>query len=209
MNRHPSQDDVLSALGDKVVDAFAESVSKTREDLAAYRSGFPGWVAEHSERGLASWIHDRLWANLVGLLHDVPDVFLYSSEPTREVLVNDRLRMRVKRHDVAGSVAAYPTQGAFEFFAQPKVAAFDGMDQVHLIAGYCWTKDLRGIGEAVLSLRDGKDNVIWLVDLDSRAAGTGSQSITSPAPINPEVDGPTPPTIDLAGIEEDAQEVTS
>ena len=200
---YPDSDAVLAALGDKVVDAFAAAVARTREDLTAYRSANPLWVAEASERGLAGWIHDRLWAALVELLNLNPDVYLFESGPTRDVIVTDRFRIRVKRHDLAGNVASYPTQGAFEFFAQPSIPTFDDMDQVHLVAGYCWTKDLRDIGAAVMSLRDGKFNVIWLTDLDARAAARAGTIGVAPTPISPEIDTPVAPVIELA-VSEDA-----
>ena len=196
---YPTSDDVLDALGDKVIDSFAMAVDRAREDLASYRAMRPLWVAESSERGLAAWIHDRLWAHLEALLHNLPDVFMHSSEPTREVVVSERFRVRVKRHDILGSVSSYPTQGALEFFAQPTVAAFDGMEQVHLIAGYCWTRDMRDIGEAVLSLRDGRDNIVWLIELNSRAAAASmvARPAVTPTPIIPTVEIPRAPMIEI------------
>jgi hypothetical protein len=211
MVTYPDSDLVLASLGDKVVDAFTNAVALAREDLSTYRLSNPLWVAEHSERGLAGWIHDRLWARLVELLSDNPDVFLHESGPTRDVIVSDHFRIRVKRHDSEGNVASYPTQGAIQFFAQPDMPAFEGLDQVHLIVGYCWTSDLRDMGAAVLSLRDGKDNVIWLTDLDARATGLSITTVQPPVnpPIAPEISAPVAPTIQALGADDVGAEETA
>lgn len=209
MISYPQSNVVLAALGDKVVDALTAAVARTREDLVTYRAGNPLWVAEASERGLAGWIHDRLWAALVELLHDNPDVHLLESGPTRDVIVSSRYRIRMKRHDISGNVASYPTQGAMEFFAQPSIPTLEGMDQVHLIAGYSWTKDLREIGAAVLSMRDGKNNVIWLVDLDAHAGALAGTTTGGFTPIAPAIDTPVAPVIELAADRDAGVEETS
>ena len=55
---------------------------------------------------------------------------------------------------------------ALEFLSQPpERPALPGLEGVHLIAGYVWLEDSYEIGPAVLSCRDGKDNVLWVKEL--------------------------------------------
>jgi hypothetical protein len=82
------------------------------------------------------------------------------------------------------------------------------MEQVHLIAGYCWTSDMRDIGEAVLSLRDGRNNIVWLIDLNARASAVSSVTaspIVTPTPITPEVETPRAPVIEIVQSRVDSE----
>jgi hypothetical protein len=115
-----------------------------------------GWVADHSERGLANWIHDRMWTHLVSLLDGHPSVSFIDHGVTREMWVGTTYRLRAKRHLDDGRVSNVTTPTVLEFFAQEQ-ATFDGLDEVHLIAGYIWDPLERRIVAPVLSLRDGKD----------------------------------------------------
>jgi len=201
MKSYPSSDDVLAALGDKVVDALSLSALRAREDLLAYRRSHPTWVAASSERGLANWIHDRQWDHLVSLLTDIAGVSLVDKEPTRDVYVGINYQLRIKRHHWDGKVSTYPTQTALEFMAQPPAQEpLDGMEELHLIAGYYWDKDLRDITAAVLSLRDGVDKQIWLIELPLPPGNLGTG--TSAFPVSPT---PKAPTID-AGVRADKDE---
>jgi len=118
---------------------------------------------------------------------DRPEFLIVDKGSTREVYVRDRFRIRVKRHYRSGQVSVYPTQTALDFLAQPRAAGvgkcvrevvqapldlveppqapLPGTEMVHLIAGYLWDKDANQIGPPVLSLRDGADNIVWLVEL--------------------------------------------
>ena len=201
---YPPKDQVLAGLGDKLPPALATAVDLTRDDLTAYRQWRPLWVASHSERGLAAWIHDRLWMHLVALLDGVPDVTLTDREPLREIGVGYNYKLRIKRHDLDDGIKTYPTQTALEFLAQvPGQLPFDGMEEVHLIGGYRWIKDERQIGEAIISLRDGT-TVIWTEILSGRQGGTAGGTTLPVTPL------PTPPQIDTSGVErsDDEQETT-
>jgi hypothetical protein len=194
MKSYPDPDEVLSDLGDKVTMGLARAVAKARRDLAAYRADHSAWVSDSSERGLANWIHDRLWAHVCAEFDGQSDVALSDREPTREITVGINYRLRVKRHRVDGKVRSYATQTALEFYAQGAQEAFPGMEEVRLIAGYEWDADARSMGDAVLSLRDGEEVVIWHVTLPE--AGTGATGVPA-RPIRPTEPEPSLPTIDL------------
>lgn len=170
MKSYPDVEEVLEDLGEKVKAACLSAVAKARTDLADYRSIRPEYLADASARGLANWIHDRIWAHLDGALEDVGEARVFEQGATREVIVDGvarTYRIRAKRHDVAGRVSTYPTQGALEFLDQPPAQlTFEGLEQAHLIVGYQWEADAHEIGPAVLSLRDGMDTVIWLTELE-------------------------------------------
>ncbi|HEU0131453.1 MAG TPA: hypothetical protein VFQ85_10745 [Mycobacteriales bacterium] len=201
MKSYPSWDQVRADLGDKVVAAFVEAVALTRADLTLYREAFPGWVARHSERGLANWIHDAFWAHAAAILDGVPGVTLVDREPRREIGIGYSYRIRLKRHHLDGHVATYPTEGALEFLAQPAQETFDGLSETHLIAGYEWDEDTRAIGDALISLRDGSV-IIWKEPLVDDEEDGGVVAV-------PSVRGPVPPVIsDPAAAEQERADLS-
>lgn len=154
---------VLDELGDKVLEALAASVTGARKDFLRYQATLPDFAAQASSRGSANWIHDRLWHHVRALLDDVDEVFLIDLGVTREVVLGGRYRIRMKRHHPPAQVATYPTQTAMDFMSQaPEQLVLEGLEQVNLIAGYVWFGDSAEIGPAVLSMRDGQDNVLWI-----------------------------------------------
>jgi hypothetical protein len=195
MKSYPQVDQVLEDLGEKVVTGFALMVAQTREDLRVYRTTFPGWVSDSSDRGLLNWCRDRLWAHAVRVFDRVEGVDLNDRPPIREISVGARYRLRVKKHDVEGRVSTYPTQGALEFMEQEQLV-LDGLDEVRLIAGYRWDADSRDLGAAVISLRDGMEKVVWIHDLDEPATG----SVSTVVPILPPSE-PRPPQIEIQSDE--------
>ena len=126
MKSYPLSEVVLETLGDKVLEAIVGAVSATRADLSLYRQRLPDIVASHSPRGLANWIHDRLWHHLVTELEEQDNVRILDRGPTREIYINERYRVRVKRHSRKGAVASYPTQSATNTEDQPKTPPLDG-----------------------------------------------------------------------------------
>jgi hypothetical protein len=194
----------LPTSGDKVTDALSRSALLAKADLLQYRRLHPAWVAAHSERGLASWIHDRQWDHLMALLTDVERVSIVDKEPVRDIYVGINCRVRVKRHHWDGKVSTYPTQAALDFMAQPPAQeTLDGFQLVHLIAGYHWDKDMRDITAGVLSLRDGLDKQIWLIELPLPSdEGEG----TPPVSEMPTPPTPKPPTIDTGALKEKGEE---
>jgi hypothetical protein len=196
--RYPTPSDVLDDIGEKPAAAFTKAVMRAKVDLRDYRSAFGQWVADHSERGLANWINDRLWAHLAALADGIPGMEVYEKGPLREVVIGLNYRFRFKRHDVVGNVASYPTDAFLDFVCQP-ASQLPGMEETRLIAGYEWLKEQRDIGAAVITLRDGKENVIWLEQLriidDAEGAGKKAAPI-----LMPEQPGPTSPTIDTKEV---------
>jgi hypothetical protein len=192
MISYPSDEEVLDDLGDKVADGLREAVEAAAEDLKTYRGLRPDWVAEHTERGLANWIHDRLWQHLVRMLGEHPLVELHDKEPTREITFGTKYRMRAKRQSPEGFINNYPTQSALEFEIQ--FPALPGLEEIRLYCGYSWESLERQIGSAVLSLHDGQDHVVWVSELLDRRLGNGRVR-----PIVPTGEGPKPPVIEMPG----------
>lgn len=129
----------------------------------------------------------------------IPEVSFVDQPPTRELYVGIRYRLRVKKHGIEGHVSTYLTQGALDFLEQ-EPAALDGLEEVRLIAGYRWDAELREIGAAVISLRDGSDHLVWMHELDEPADG----AVVSTMPILPPT-GPHPPEIWLTSDAERAE----
>ena len=147
---------VLEELGDKVLDAFAEAMDATRLDLRRYRLEQPDLSARSSPRGLANMLHDWMWHNFCRLLDSIDGVSFYEQGPIREIIVNDRYRIRLKRHNSSAQIGLYPTQLALAFKNQPdEQRVFSGMEQIRLACGYVWRRNAGQIGPTVLSLRDG------------------------------------------------------
>lgn len=189
---------VRAGLGDKVVAGLVAAIVRTKEDLATYRETLPAIAYEHSARGLANWINDRMWTHVVRELFDVPDVVAHEQGVTREIYVGMRYRLRLKRHDAAGLVSNYRTPTALAFWDADDLA-LPGMEELRLCFGYVWDAEVEEIGDPVMSRRDGQENVLWMERLDEAASGGGSGS-NPVAPITPPV-SPTPPVIHLPKTE--------
>lgn len=179
-------DGVRSDLGDKVVDALVASVTGAREDLETYRAALPGFAYEQSARGLAGWIHDRIWVHLQRELFDVPEVVFHEQGPTREVLVGLGYRLRFKRHSPGGAIRNYRTPTALAFWESDEFT-LPGLEEVRLCFGYVWDPDVEQIGDPVMSRRTEQDKVLWMVRLDEDAAGG-----TAGADVEPIVPPTTP-----------------
>lgn len=198
MITYPSFDQVCDDLGDKVIDGFSRAVARTAEDLHEYRTAHPDWVAESSERGLANWLHDRLWIQMVRALRaieDAGDLVVVDREPLRELVVGTRYKLRAKRHSPDGEVASYPTQTALEFFLQQP--ALDGLEEIRLLVGYEWDRETRAVVQPVLSLRTAKEKVVWQEALpephDARrtSATAAEEAIEHTGPAAPRIELPS------------------
>lgn len=176
---------ILDELGDKVLEAIAASVANARADYRHYQTSHPDFVAQASSRGLANWIHDRLWHHLSAFLSETDGVFLIERGATKEIVVGHRYRIRAKRHAPPAQVATYPTQTALAFLQQPPDdLVLAGLEEVHLIAGYVWLSERAEIGPPVLSLRDGQDNVQWIHEIPESGAAGAPASVTTLPPLD-------------------------
>ena len=87
--------------------------------------------------------------------------------------------MRLKRHHLDGSTSSYQTQTVIDFELQGVNQTFPGYGEVRLEAGYEWDEETRTIGMALITLRDGRNNVIWTLPLPPHAVG-GAGTVTQP-----------------------------
>ena len=188
-----NSEEVVEGLGEKVIEALGAAIPRTRLDLARYQAMLPDIVATSSSRGLANWFHDRIWFHVVSGLECLDNTVIVDRGPTREIVIDGSYRIRVKRHDKKGQISTYPTQSALEFLSQPpEQLVLDGLAEVHLIAGYQWNPTTHEIGPAVLSLRDGRNNVIWMMELPDPATGAPVVDITGPrTPEIPTIEFPS------------------
>ena len=163
-------DKALEFLGDKVLAAWASAVAKTADDLAEYRSALPSQAAANSPRGLANLIHDWSWHHLRAETDDLEEVSIYEKGPTREMVVHDRVRIRVKRHHGTGAVARYPTNEALRFYGQHRPTGqfvlFDDLpEEVNLVFGYIWHRDVGEIGAATVFYPLSRSIHLWLREI--------------------------------------------
>ncbi|CKN50809.1 Hypothetical protein ERS024265_03242 [Mycobacterium tuberculosis] len=192
---YPTDGEVMTELGDKFLAALVGTIRDTRFDIADMRNWRPGWFPTMHSRCLSNLIHDRIWAHLVTLIASNPGTSIKDKGATREIVVGAHLRLRIKRHHAGDEISTYPTRTAIEFWQQGSQLAFPGLEEVRIAVGYRWDPDTREIGAPLLSLRDGKDHVIWVVELDEPAAG-----VKIPwTPIEP-----TLPSIDFGDLGEDS-----
>lgn len=187
-------DQVLRALGDKFLGRLIQAVEGARDDLEAMRDWQPDWFPLMSDRCLANLIHDRLWAHMLKPDYEPNDMTVHESGATREIIMGP-FRLRLKRHHPDDRVSNYPTQTALEFWIQQNDGVLPGMEETTLAAGYRWHGDTKSIGAPVISYRDGQENVIWAVELQS---GTPAEAVTSItwAPVAPDL-----PVIEVAGTD--------
>jgi len=73
------------------------------------------------------------------------------------------------------------------------IPPFDGLAEIRLIAGYQWNSTTHEIGPAVLSLRDGLDNVLWMIELLEPVDGSSVIPIADSKT-------PEPPTIEFSDV---------
>lgn len=197
MNSFYKPEAVVEALGEKVLGALGSAVPKTRSDLDRYRKALPEFASTSSARGLANWIHDRVWHHVVEEIQGLRNAFTIIKGPVCEVVVDEKYRIRVKRHNWVGRVSTYPTATALKFLRQPlEQLVIEGLDQVRLIAGYRWDHTRHEIGPAVLSLRDGLNNVLWVIELSESSTDTSSaRTIPPTTPVAPQLEFPEMPKV--------------
>jgi hypothetical protein len=183
----PTSTQVLSDLGDSFMNAFIRAVDGAREDYAAFRAWHPDWFAGFTSRFTANYLHERIWDRLARAVDGMEGISVIDREPIRELYSGTTYLIRIKRHHKGDKVSAYPTDAAIAFWSN-RALTLDGLGSFSLALGYYWDADLRDLGEAVLSFRDGKDNPIWAVVLRSDSASATGFSWAPLAPELPEID---------------------
>lgn len=104
--------------------------------------------------------------------------------------------VRLKRHHVDGATSSYQTQTVIDFELQGPNQTFPGYGEVRLEAGYEWDVETRTMGAPLITLRDGRNNVIWTLPL-LPYTGSGGGAVTQPT--TPE---PTLPIVGVQGEDE-------
>lgn len=194
---YPDSDQVLSDLGDRFVHAFIDAVDGARDDFSAFREWRPGWFPSFTGRFTANFLHERIWDRLVRAVEGGDGVHINDREPVRELRSGTAYLIRIKRHHPGDRISAYPTEASSAFWSN-SVLTLDGLESFSLALGYYWDADLRAVGDAILSFRDGKDNPIWAIRLRRDA---GNAAGFSWSPVAPDL-----PELDLSGVIREAEE---
>lgn len=184
---YPDSDTVLTDLGDRFVRSAIEAVDGARDDYSALRAERPSWFPGYSSRGTANLLHERIWDRLVRAVGGMDGVHVVDQEPVRELRCGTQYLIRVKRHHPGDRISAYPTRASGMFWSN-SVPTLEGLELFSLAFGYMWDAELRAVGEAVLSFRDGKDNPIWAIKLRGDTAEAAGFSWTPVTPDLPELD---------------------
>ena len=184
---YPDSDKVIGDLGDAFVGTFIDAVDGARNDFAEFRAWQPGWFPSFTGRFTANFLHERIWDRMVQHLDGVEGVHIVDREPVRELHQGTQYLIRVKRHHPGDRISAYPTDGSSAFWSN-SVLTLDGLEAFSLALGYMWDAELRVVGEAVLSFRDGKDKPVWAIQLRRDSATTTGFVWTPVDPTLPELD---------------------
>ncbi|MCJ1687167.1 hypothetical protein [Rathayibacter sp. VKM Ac-2927] len=196
---YPDSDRVLADLGDRFVTAFVEAVDGARDDYTALKQWQPSWVPSFTARFTANFLHERIWDRLVRATADFEEIEIHDREPVRELRSGATYLLRIKRHHPGDRISADPTEASSAFWSSASVT-LPGLETFSLALGYYWDADLRALGDAVLSFRDGADNPIWAVRLQRDA---GSATGFTWQPVAPDL-----PELDLSGVVREADEET-
>ena len=192
---------VVDALGQSPLDAIGAAVRNTRADLESYRSTLPAMAARHSQRGILNWVHDQFFAHARFQFEtNVKHTSVLDREPTRDIFVGHTFRFRLKKHTSDDMVSSYPTDGFLAFAVQDPPQL---IQEVRLIGGYRWDPETREIGTAVLSARDGKSNVLWVVELAEAAADDTGVVHFQPQNVDPNLPA-LPQIVESVEIEKDS-----
>lgn len=192
---------ILDTLGQSFQDALIDSVNQARTDLDEFQDFRPGWFPSFTQRFISSFIHERVWAELVRRIDANPESMIIDEEPVREIGWMNKFKFRVKRHRTGDVIAAFPTDGAKRWY-NPSLP-LDGLEITNLAVGYKWEDN--EIGPAVISYRESiGSKALWAVTLE-RVASTRKIEIE-------DVYEDSMPALDLSGLvgaEEEDQETGS
>lgn len=197
-------DSVLGEIGSKFPLALVHATDAARDDLRELRSLKPDWLQGMFQREVAGIVHARIWEHLRAELDGVGGITFRTEEPYREVRIVTPLgrtfKVRVKRHSEGDRISSYPTPSDLQFWGGA-VVTFEGLEEVPLAAGYRWQAATNDVGAPVISYREGKENVVWAVEVDAGAAG-GVEPLRY-TPILPSL-----PQVDLAASVRDEESGT-
>lgn len=188
--------EILDAVGHEFQTALIDSVDQARIDLGDFQDFKPAWFPTFTQRFISSFIHERVWAELVRRIDASPESTIIDDEPVREIGWMNSFKLRVKRHRAGDVIAAFPTEGAKRWY-EPTLP-LDGLEVTHLAVGYKWM-DGR-IGPAVISYRESLDSrALWAVTLE--------REVERPATIRVEdVYETSMPELDLSGLVDSDEE---
>lgn len=183
----PDRDEVLEGLGSDFVNAYIQSVDNAREDYSALREWKTDWVPSYAVRTVASFIHDRIWYHLLQLTNELGDVSVIDNDPTRELYVGTKYKIRIKRHSEKDKISNAATASTQHFWSQGTLA-LDGMEEIRLALGYVWDREIREINDPVLSFRVAVDEPLWSVKLHPDSGSDVGYIWTPYEPDLPEID---------------------
>lgn len=183
----PDRDEVLEELGPDFINAYIQSVDNARDDYKELREWNTDWVPGYAVRTVASFIHDRIWSHLLQLTSEFKHVSVIDNDPTREVYVGTKYKIRIKRHSEKDKIANAATKSTQQFWS-PGTLTLDGMEEIRLALGYVWDPELREIQEPVLSFRIAVDDPLWSVKLHTDSGKDVGYIWTPYDPDLPEID---------------------
>lgn len=198
-------DAVLAEVGDKFLLALVRATAAAGDDLTLMRAWQPRWCAGMFQREIAGLVHSRIWWYLTHDLRGMDGVQLHTKEPHREVRLVGPLgrtvAVRIKRHSDQDRISSYPTASDIEFWGGSRHTV-GGMEEITLAAGYRWDREQEQVGPAVISYREGRDNLVWAVEVEAPDGPTGPLRYVSVAPRQWEVDLPTRTAVEEAERDE-------
>lgn len=101
-------------------------------------------------------------------------------------------------HHLDGRTSSYQTQTVIDFELQGVTQTFPGYGEVRLEASYEWDAKTRTMGAPVISLRHGRNRVIWAHQLPPGQGGAAGGTVPAPT-----VSGPALPVVEVAERESD------
>ena len=173
--------------------------------FAQYREQHPDWAADNAARTIADLIHDWMWTDVKQQLDSLPHVNLIDEDPRREIAVRvhseERLSylLRIKLHHLDGRTSSYQTQTVMDFELQGVNETFPAGTKS------AWRRatsgqDTRTMGAPVISLRHGRNKIIWVYQLSGQG---GSAGATVSRPTGP--GAPTLPVVEVPGRDSEEQ----
>ncbi|MGO2819403.1 MAG: hypothetical protein ACTIA5_01290 [Brachybacterium tyrofermentans] len=198
-SRFPSYDEVARDLGDNFLMSVVEAVDGARDDYVDFKLERSDWFATFTQRFVANFIHERIWARLVPAIDGDDAIVIEDREPVRQIRVGHQYTIRLKRHHEGDRISAFATPSNEQFWMNELAVALEGLEAHTLAVGYRWDADLHEIREPVLSFRESKEKPVWSYELSMDA-------VEAPRVIARPLEGPFLPQPDLSSILEERRE---